>query len=106
MPPAASATAESVSDDTGPLRAGPPKFVDRVLAEAVAVLERDRLEPLNDAAANARAQAVDGDFELRIVTRAAALPIASSLRSAMHHVQAALGWIVAVAMVAVIIAGA
>lgn len=106
MPSADPEAADASSHSAGGARMTLPTYSDRMLAEAVAALECRSHESIDDTEANARAQLVDGDLEQRIITRAGSLPVASSLHAAIHHMYAALGWIIAIAVIGVIFAGA
>jgi hypothetical protein len=58
-----------------------------LLAEAVRLQEEGQGRPLDEAAAEQRARAVDGHLEQRIVARAEALSVAPALEEALRHVR-------------------
>lgn len=64
---------------------------DRLLAEAVRLLEDSRDAPFDDPAADAHAQARAEDFESRIVIRAARLSVGKPIRAALRRMRTAVG---------------
>src|SRR5689334_12439028 len=89
-----------------PVGLAAPSFADRVLTEAIAAYEKQSSAIIDDARANEAARRADGDLETRVIARARAHPTADALRAAIHHVRFAIGWILAAAIVLVIVAGA
>lgn len=65
--------------------AGAPRFEDRLLAEALRHYE-DTRQPVQDPRADLRAVMGGGDFERRVLTRSAAVPVAADLRRALERV--------------------
>ncbi len=78
----------------------------RLLAEAVRLLEQLRGAVFDAPAAAAAARAGGGDFETRICTRAAALPVAAELAEALGRVRGAIRLAIAVALAVGALAGA
>ncbi|MEX0654262.1 MAG: DUF2868 domain-containing protein [Phycisphaeraceae bacterium] len=80
----------------------------RVLAEAVRAYEAAAPggAGVDDRAAEAAGRAVGGDFERRLVARAAALPAAGKLSQALDRVTRAGKWAVVVGVVLMAVAGA
>lgn len=68
--------------------------------------ERDGSAAINDPSAEHAAQQAGGDFEHRIVTRAANLSIARQLRDSLHQVNTVMIWIIAIGVLLALIAGA
>jgi len=86
---------------------GPPiRLGDRVLAEAVRVLEQDGAVLFREDRADEIARVAGGDFEHRVVRRASALSAASSLREALTRVRSATLWIIVAAVALAVITGA
>ncbi|HVP73330.1 MAG TPA: DUF2868 domain-containing protein [Phycisphaerales bacterium] len=81
------------------------RFRDRLLAEASAAWEQLETAPVADHEANDLARQFEGDFEHRLVRRAAALPAASTLADALHHVRSAVGLMIIAALIAALLGG-
>lgn len=78
----------------------------RLLAEAVRLHEDSQGFAINDPQADAQAQKADGDFEQRIVVRAAALSISSALSNSLQQLRSAIGIIIVIGLILAVIAGA
>ena len=74
----------------------PTPLEKRLLAEAVRHFEA--LEPQNDRNANRHARQIGGDFELRLLNRAALLAPADKLRMALRQLQSLTAWCVLTAL--------
>lgn len=81
-------------------------FEGRVLAEAVRALERDGTEPILDESAEIVARAFGGELENRIIERAGRLTVATQLRAALWQINTVTGWVIVVAGMLALIAGA
>ena len=83
----------------------PVGFRDRLLAESVRALEHDGSQPIDAPDADARAAALDGDFETRLIARARAIAAANGLEPAMRNTGQAFLAIVAIGVLLAAIAG-
>ena len=81
------------------------RFRDRLLAEATAAWEQHDPAPVADREANDLARQFEGEFEHRLVRRAAALPFASELNDALRHVRSAMGLMIIAALIAALLGG-
>ncbi len=80
-------------------------FRDRLLAESVRALEHDGSRPIDAPDAEARAAAVEGDFETRLVVRARAIAAADRLEAAMRNTGQVFLAIVAIGVLLAAVAG-
>ena len=78
---------------------------DRLLAEAVSLLENSLNAPLDEPAADAHARARADDFESRIIIRAARLSVAPPIRAALRRMAAAVASATALGILAAFFVG-
>jgi len=86
---------------------GQPAIADRVLAEALRIVEEGRSIPIDDrAAVSAVLSECSGcDFEERLLERARRLPEATQLRESIHWATSALRWALALASILALVSG-
>jgi hypothetical protein len=87
-------------------RRAPIRLADRMLAEALRALEQDGAALREEGPAEAEAGRRGGDFERRIVQRAAASSIADALAAGLRRVRQSTGWIVLIGLVMALLGGA
>lgn len=95
-------TQNSQPSARAPARA--PVWADRLLAEAVRVLEDGHGAPLAEPDIE-RAARTEDDFESRIIRRARRLAVAPALRDALARMARGLGWSLAGALLIALLAG-
>ena len=94
--PDSSAEPESPTSDS---------LLDRLRAEAVRLLERDRGAPFEEPRADAAAVDGGGDFESRLLARARSLSVAPEIDRAIGHLRSGTVWVVVLVLLVAFLLG-
>ncbi len=83
----------------------PVTFRDRLLTESIRALEHDGARPIDTPDAEAKAAAIGGDFETRLVSRTRAMPVTARLEPALRNTAQVFLVIVAIGVLLAAVAG-